>query len=556
MRPLFPFLQDLRSYSKFSFKKDLIAGLTVGILIIPQGMAYALLAGLPPQYGLYAALIPQLVYFLFGTSSKLAVGPVAMDSLLVATSLSTLNLSSQQEYITYAFILSFLIGVLQIIMSSLKLGVIVNFLSKPVINGFTSAVAILIIISQSKIFVKLNTNTFFNFPEIIVGFIAITIAFIAKQKLPKIPNSLLLVFLGILFSYLFYQPQFTLSIVGKIPSGLPNFTIPAINLSNIKKLFWPGFTIAFIGFVETMSINKALEEQLIQKETQPNQELFALGMTNLMGSFFQSFPVSGGFSRTAVNIESGAKTSTRALFSIAIVCLVLLFLTPIFYYLPKAVLSSIIIVSVLKLIDFKFPKQLYKTNKHELILLCITFFTTLLIGVKEGIAIGVLASLVFMIYKISNPHIAVLGNLKGTAYYKNINRFEDDVIDREDLLILRFDAQLYFGNKDYFKRQFLKLIQQKKQLKGIILNTEAIHSVDSSANAMLIRIFSKLKEQGITIYISGAIGPLRDVLFSAGISDILGAESFFVKTHEAVCFFDHQCTPSQIQKKISCQSAM
>lgn len=552
------FVLKTKLYFKSTLKNDLIAGITVGVLLIPQGMAYAILAGLPPIYGLYAALIPQLVYFFLGTSSKLAVGPVATDALLVATSLSLLNIQNQQEYILYAITLSFFIGSLQIIMSGLKLGFIVNFLSKPVINGFTSAVAILIIISQSKIFFsgQLLSNLSFNKSEILIGLFTLVIALLSKKYIPKIPNALLLVTLSIILSYFFYKPEYPIKLIGKIPNGLPSFVIPQINYTSLKTLFWSALTIAFIGFVEAMSINKALEEQHVQKETEPNKELLALGASNLIGSFFQSFPISGGFSRTAVNVQSGAKTKFRAVFSIIVLVLVLLFLTPVFYYLPKVVLASIIIISVFKLIDFNFPKQLWKNNKQEFLLLIFTFLTTLFIGIKEGVGLGVVASLFLMIYKVSRPHIAVLGNLKGTAYYKNINRFEDDVMDRDDLLIIRFDAQLYFGNKDYFKNQFLTLLHQKPKLKGIILNAEAIHSIDSSANAMLLKLFTQLKSQNITIYIAGAIGPLRDVFFSNGVANLLGDDSFFVKTHEAVCFFDHQCTPSQIQKKISCQSTV
>ena len=553
MKRFFSNFRWVGTYKSSFLKHDLVAGFTVGVLLIPQGMAYALLAGLPPQYGLYTALVPQLVYFFLGTSSKLAVGPVAMDSLLVASSLSVLHVSSTTDYIAHTILLSFLVGCIQIFLGVVRFGFIVNFLSKPVISGFTSAVALLILWSQTKSFVL--DNFVVNYTEAFIVLVSIVILLLIKKYVPKLPSSLVLVVIALLVSYTIRKEQIEVSLVGSIPSGFPSFYVPNITIEAIKLLTIPAVVIALIGYVEAMSINKALEENQLQEDTHANQELIAIGFSNVLGSFFQSYPATGGFSRTAVNVQTGAKSKLGILVSFTVVAIVLLYLTPIFYYLPTSVLASIIILSVLKLIDFSFPKQLWLKNKQELLLLIFTFSITLLVGVKEGVFLGVLASLLLMIYRVSNPHIAVLGNVKGTEYYRNVNRF-DEVEQREDLLILRFDAQLYFGNKDFFKRQFLKLIRDKQQIKGVVLNAEAINSIDSSANAMLVKEFRRLKDRGLKIFIAGAIGPSRDVLFSNGVSEVLGEDSFFVKTHEAVCFFDYKCTPSKIQKKVSCQSGV
>jgi sulfate permease, SulP family len=280
-----------------------------------------------------------------------------------------------------------------------------------------------------------------------------------------------------------------------------------------------------------------------------------LGVSNIIGSFFQSYSSTASFSRSAINGDAGAKTNLSALFSVLLVVGTLLFLTPVFYYLPKAALASIIMVSVIGLIDLNTARQLWTKRKDEFVILLITFFITLFIGIPQGILIGVLSSLLLMVYRTSNPHFAVLGNITGTDYYKNVLRFADEIIDREDLLIVRFDAQLYFGNEAFFKNQLLKEVDKKgPKLKGVILNAEAINYIDSSGAQTLTKVIKEIHNRNILFYIAGAIGPTRDIIFNSGIINELHKEFLFVKIKEAVACFDDPSSVTSLKDKIAHQN--
>ncbi|MDF0707876.1 MAG: sulfate permease [Bacteroidota bacterium] len=570
LKRIFPFLTWISNYNRSTFYGDLVAGFTVGIMLIPQGMAYAMIAGMPPIYGLYAALVPQLVYAVTGTSRQLAVGPVAMDSLLVAAGIGAMQLAGPQEYIAAVIFLTLLIGLLQLLLGILKMGFFVNFLSKPVISGFTSAAAILIGLGQlkhilgvelpqsGKIYVLLG-SIFNSLPQInLLTFgigVLVVLIIIGLQKInKKLPIPLLVVVLGILSVVLLGLEAKGIKVVGEIPKGLPSFQIPGMQWDKLGEFLPIALTVALFGFMESISIAKTVEEKHPEYDLDPNQELRALGMANIFGSFFQSFSVSGSFSRTAINDHSGARTGMALIFSALLVACVLLFLTPLFYNLPTVVLGAIIMVSVFGLIDVKYPLLLWKNRKDEFILLVATFIMTLSIGLIEGILLGVLLSLLLLVYRISNPHIAILGKIKGTNYFKNVNRFSEDVEVEEDKLILRFDAQLYFGNKDYFKKQLYHQIEKKgPKLKFIVLNAEAINYIDSSASVMLERIILEQREKGIQFLIAGAIGPTRDILYTSGIMDVLGEENLFAQTYDAVECCNNPKTLSNIQKKVSQQ---
>ena len=570
LKKFIPLLQWLPRYKKSYFSGDLSAGLTVGVMLVPQGMAYAMIAGLPPVFGLYAALIPQVVYALLGTSRQLAVGPVAMDSLLVASGLGALALSGIEEYIAMALFLSLFMGTIQFILGLFRMGFLVNFLSKPVINGFTSAAAIIIGLSQLKhilgtsiersnqvhILLKnalLNIDTT-HWITVGIGLTAILIIKLSKKINPRIPAALIVVFLGVLIVYFLNLNEQGVKIVGEVPSGLPSPKLPTVDGSRISELFPIALTLALIAFMEAISVAKAIEEKHSDYEVDPNQELIALGASNIIGAVFQSYPTTGGFSRTAVNDQAGAKTGVAPLISALVVGLTLLFLTPLFYYLPNAVLAAIIMVAVFGLIDLNYPLQLYKNQKDEFILLLVTFFITLGVGIKEGILLGVLSSLILLVYRTSKPHIAVLGRIRNTHYFKNVLRFPDDTETFKEFLVLRFDAQLYFGNKEYFKKELLKQLEQNgKETQYIILNAEAISYIDSSAVFMLRQLINHLKRQNVRLIIAGSIGPTRDILYKTQLIDDIGKENLFVKTNEA---FEHCMELSQksaIEEKISLQ---
>ena len=571
MKKIFPILQWLPQYKRTWLSGDIAAGITVGIMLVPQGMAYAMIAGLPPVFGLYAALIPQIVYAIMGTSRQLAVGPVAMDSLLVASGLGALSLSGIDEYIGMAMFLALFMGAIQLLLGVLRMGFLVNFLSKPVISGFTSAAAIIIGLSQLKHLLGIsieNSNQLINLLQNIVreidevNYIAIGIGIVAlifikaiKKIHPKIPAALVVVVFGIMAAYFLNLEAHGLRIVGSVPEGLPSISIPSLDTGKLSELFPIALTLALIAFMEAISVSKALEEKQEDYEVDANQELIALGTANILGSCFQSYPVTGGFSRTAVNEQAGAKTGVSALISVVIVGLTLLFLTPLFYHLPNAILAAIIMVAVFGLIDTKYPLDLFKHRKDEFLLLLLTFGVTLFVGIKEGILLGVLMSLLLLVYRTSKPHIAILGKIKGTDYFKNINRFSEEVELNEEVLILRFDAQLYFGNKDYFKKQLYKEIQKKNhKLRKVILNAESINYLDSNAIHMLKQVITDLKKKKIEFLISGAIGPARDIIFSSGLIELIGRDNLFVKTLDAYEYCISTKLKTDVQQKIALQN--
>ena len=549
IKPFLPFLHWIKGYNKTYFWGDFPAGLTVGIMLIPQGMAYAMIAGLPPVYGLYASLVPQVIYAFLGTSRQLAVGPVAMDSLLVAAGLSVIATVGSESYIIMAITLAFLMGVMQFLMGAFRLGFLVHFLSKPVISGFTSAAALIIGLNQLKHLTRVDitrnnqihlllADAFAKIEDVhwmtlVIGLGGIIVIKTVKKMAHKLPAALIVVVLGTLVVKLFNLTSHGVQIIGDIPKGLPIFSIPDLSSENMVELIPIGLTLSLIAFMEAISVAKAVEQKHTDYKVDANQELIALGTSNIIGSFFQSYPTTGGFSRTAVNDQAGAKTGVAAIISAIVVALTLLFLTPLFYHLPKAVLASIIMVAVFGLMDVKYPIQLWKNRKEEFFLLLFTFFITLTIGIKEGILLGVVLSLLLLIYRTTKPHLAVLGQIEDTSYYKNKDRFPK-AKTIENILIVRFDAQLYFANVAYFKSTVEKLIKKNDGLKLLIISAEAINYIDSSAAHTLKQFIYEIKEKGIEVNIVAAIGPVRDIMKESGIIEVLGEKTLYNTVEEAI----------------------
>ena len=571
MKTFIPILNWLPDYKSEYLKDDFIAGVTVAVLLIPQGMAYALIAGLPPIYGLYAALTPQIIYAFLGTSRQLAVGPVAMDSLLVAAGLGALSIVDSNQYIQMAILLALTIGAIQFLLGLLKMGFIVNFLSKPVISGFTSAAAIIICINQLKhilgisisqsnkihVFTSalMQSETPINLHSLIIGIVSIILLILIKGWSSKIPSALVIVVIGICWVTFTHQIQPSVAIVGNIPDGLPNFSFPPLKWEIIKELIPISLTIALVAFMEAISISKSIQEKHKTYEINPNQELLALGASNMIGSFFQSYPTTGGFSRTAVNNQAGAKTGVAALISALIVAIILTFFTDWFYYLPKSVLGAIIIVAVIKLIDYKYAIRLYKIRKDEFLVLLITFIATLFIGITEGILFGIIFSFLLLIYRTSKPHYAFLGRIGSTNYFKNIKRFPDEVVLRDDLIILRFDAQLFFGNIHFFKKLvFDSLNKNPRKVKGFIINARSMNYIDSTAIEQLIDIIEKIQEKGIRVMLVGATGPTRDSVIKSKLINVVKKGNLFITSGDATDSFDKVCKKSSIQKKLSRQT--
>jgi SulP family sulfate permease len=554
MKKYIPILQWIPKYNQSLLKQDALAGITVGIVLIPQGIAYALIAGLPPIYGLYTALIPQIVYALLGTSPKVAVGPVAMDSLLVAAGIASIATTGTENTIAIAILLAFLVGLTQFLLGVFRLGFVVNFLSKPVISGFTSAAAMIIGINQFQNFFGIQIPrsnrvyevvryffeeiTSINWQTFGIGAVAVMLLFLFKRIHKSIPGPLVVVVCGILLLKFFNNSFEQVAIIQEIPSGLPTFGMPDFDLEQLSDIIGIALTIAMIGFLETVSIGKSLESNDDVIQVKPNQELIAIGLGNILGSFFKSYPATASFSRSAVNQDAGAKTGMAAFFSVAILIAVLLFLTPVFYFLPKTILAAIIIVSVLKLIDFKEAIRLWKLNKIDFWMLLVTFVGTLSFGIKEGIGLGVGLSLWMVIFRTSKPHIAVLGRIPNTQFFRNSNRF-DDVEVHPEVLIVRFDSHLYFANTDYFREQLNALSQEKgSALKLIIIDGECINGLDSTGATMWNNRIDYYAQQGVKIYFTNVKGPVRDAMTKAGIIQKIGIENCFMSNAGAMTFYE------------------
>jgi SulP family sulfate permease len=570
LKRVFPILSWLPNYKKAFLGGDIAAGLTVGIMLIPQSMAYAMVAGLPPVYGLYTALMPQLMYALMGTSPQLNVGPIATDSLLVAAGLGALSVSGIDTYIAMALVLALFVGCIQLVLGLLKMGFLVNFLSTPVISGFISAAALIIGCSQLSHLLGIEINRSIKIHHILaavanelhqlnihalgVGMLGIALILIMRKINKRIPAALVVVILGILAVIVLKLHTKGVEIVAEIPTGLPVFSLPEADFSTLKDLFPIALTLALVAFMEAMSVSKIMEHKHGNR-VRANQELIALGTANIVGAFFKSYPATGSFTRTAINDLSGAKTGLASLVSAAVVAFTLLFLTPLFYYLPSTVLAAIILVAVFGLIDVQYPVQLFKTRKDEFALLIITFLLTLFVGITEGILLGTLLALLLMVYRTSKPHVALLGRIKGTSYFRNINRFKEDVEPNSKVLIFRFDAQLYFGNKDYFKSELLEAIaQQKNPPETIIIKSDPINYIDSSAVFMLEKLIAELQQKGIMVLFSEVIGPTRDIIKKSNLIDLIGQENFFVNTNEAYEFATEKIPKTTLQEKISLQT--
>jgi len=553
IKKIIPILEWLPNYNISSFRGDCIAGITVAIILIPQGIAYALIAGLPPIYGLYCALVPQLVYAVFGSSRQVAIGPVAMDSLIVATGVSTLALAGSDSYISIAILLAFMVGGIQFLLGVFRLGFIVNFLSKPVITGFTSAVALTIGINQLRNLFGVNivqsdqiqyvlesiwyNIADFNTHTTVIGLVSIVMIILLRKINKKIPSALIVVVFGILVMRYFGNAINDVSIIENIPSGLPTFSFPELDISQMRELLPIALTLVMVGYLETISIGKSLESKQDEYKIRPNQELIALGLSNLIGSWFKAYPSTSSFSRSAINQESGATTGMASLISVMMVVITLLFLTPLFYYLPNTVLAAIIIVAVFGLINVKETLFLWKANNLDFWLLVATFFSTLLFGIEYGIIIGVGLSLIVLIFRTSRPYVVELGKVPDSDFYRNKDRFSEVLIDKE-ILVFRFDSQLFYANASYFIEILQMMVENKgAHLKLIVLDAESINRVDSTGVEMLKERIRFYQKKDILFYFAGVKGPVRDHLFRGKILDLITLDHFHMRVNGAVNYY-------------------
>ena len=555
----FPILEWLPNYNRSLLRGDLVAGLTVCVVLVPQGMAYAMLAGLPPVYGLYAGIIPLLLYAFWGTSRQLSVGPVALVSLLVLSGISKFAEPESSLFISLAILTALIAGFIQILLGLFRLGFLINFLSHPVIAGFTSAAALIIGLSQLKHLLGIQlvrsnkiqaifSEVVLHFSEIhiltfFLGVCGILTILLIRQLNRSLPAALIAVILGTLTVWFFGLDASGISIVGNVPKGLPALTVPEFTWERVEQLLPLALTICLISFIESLAIAKTIESRHGNYEVIPNQELIALGITKIGGAFFQSYPTTGSFTRSAINDEAGANTGISSIISAILISLTLLFLTPLFYYLPNAILAAIIVGAVINLVNYKEAIKLWRTDKRDFYTMMTTFIITMTVGIQEGVLAGIILSLFLMVYHNSKPHIGVLGQLPGTNYYRNVHRFPE-AIQRPDVLIVRFDAQLYFGNVNYFSDNVLRLVKEKgESLRTFILDASSIHDIDTSGIHTLNEVIDKLRANGVRFCMANAIGPVRDRFYKTGLMEKVGEENQFMRLHDAV----QQCSSDEVQ---------
>ena len=544
-----PLVAGFDGYDGPRFRGDVVAGLTTGVMLIPQGMGYAMLAGLPPIYGLYASLVPVAVYALLGTSRQLAVGPVAMVSLLVATGVSRVSAESVEGYVAAAVALALIVGVMQVSMGLLRLGFLVNFLSHPVISGFTSAAALIIGFSQLKHLLGIPLPRSHFVHEILesawvqpaevrvvtvaigLGSIAILVGF--KRWAPRFPRALLVVMLTSLLVLGLRLDERGVAIVGAVPAGLPPVSLPSIDLATLNTL-WPiALTIALVGFMESIAVAKryAIEQKY---EVNANRELVALGLANMLGSLTAAYPVTGGFSRTAVNAQAGATSGVAGLMTALLIGLTLLLLTPLFFFLPKAVLAAIIMTAVFGLVDVHEVRHLWRVKRSDLAMWGTTFLSTATLGIEAGVLVGVGASMAVVILHSTRPHVALLGRLPGTDHFRNVRRYPEAVtIPR--LLVVRIDSQFYFGNVNYLKETMRRLeADQPASLDAVVLDMRGVNRIDASAEHALTEILEDYRERGIRFVLTYVKGPVRDVLNRSGFFTELGEHNVFLDISDAL----------------------
>lgn len=537
----------MRSYSRSDLGGDLAAGITVGVVLIPQGMAYALLAGVSPVYGLYASLVPLLVYSLFGTSRHLAVGVVAIDSLIVAAGVAAMAPSSAAEALSLTFLLALMVGIIQIVMGLLRFGFVVNLLSRPVTTGFTSAAALIIGMSQLKHLLGVDLERSLNIftllaqastkitqlhpPSLLIGVGGILLLVLVRKRFPRLPGPLLVVVISALAVIGLNLETRGVELVGTIPSGLPTPQVPVWSVATIKALFPTAVTLSLIQFVGVISLGKLFAARHGYR-IQPSRELVVLGGMNAVGSLFQSIPVSGSFSRSAVNERAGARTPLSNAIAAVLIGLVLLFLTPLFAWLPIPVFASIIMVSAFGLIDVAEIRYLLKTKAADGIIALLTFTATLILGIHQGILTGIGLSVIAIMYRISRPNIAVLGLLPETRSFRDIAN-HPTAIQFEGILVIRVDASFSFANADRVRDRIIAAAR-KSTARCVILDATTINDLDSTALAMLQDTQRILADDNVDLIVAGAHQNVIDILQSSGLWEEMGPDAFHLSPWRAL----------------------
>lgn len=556
-----PILQWGREYHRTALFNDMMAAIIVTIMLIPQSLAYALLAGLPPEAGLYASIVPIMLYAVFGTSRTLAVGPVAVVSLMTAATLGNVASSGSADYASAALTLAALSGVILIIMGVFKLGFLTNFLSHPVIAGFITASGIVIATSQLKHILGIDANGH-NLVELLgslarhildshgitlsLGVAAMLFLFWVRKGLKPLLRTLgvsagiadVITKTGPVFAvvgttwvvWYFDLVDHGVSVVGTVPQSLPPLTLPSFSMELTQALFIPALLISVIGFVESISVAQTLAAKKRQR-IEPNQELLGLGAANVGAALTGGFPVTGGFSRSVVNFDAGAETPAAGAFTAMLLAIAAVSLTPLVYYLPKATLAATIIVAVLSLVDFSILTRTWSYSKADFTAVLTTIVLTLAIGVEAGVTAGVVISILLFLYKTSRPHVAEVGLVPQTQHFRNVNRYR--VITDPSLVTIRVDESLYFANARFLEDHLYDRTVASPDIRHLVLMCSAVNEIDMSAMESLEAINLRLKDLGVQLHLSEVKGPVMDRLAQTHFLRELNG-SVFLSQYDAI----------------------
>ena len=557
-----PVLDWGRRYDREKLTGDLIAAVIVTVMLIPQSLAYAMLAGLPPEVGIYASIAPIILYALFGTSRVLAVGPVAVVSLLTAAALGDIAGSGTADYVTAALTLALLSGGMLLALGLLRLGFLANFLSHPVIAGFITASGILIATSQLKhiLGIRAEGDTIMgmgvsllrglpetSLPTLAVGLAALGFLFWVRRGLkpllvrfglsPRMADfgakagPVAAVIVTTLVAWLLNLDERGVAVVGAVPQSLPPLTAPSFSPDLLAQLAVPALLISIIGFVESISVAQTLAAKKRQR-IDPDQELIGLGAANIGAAFTGGYPVTGGFARSVVNFDAGAETPAAGAFTAVGLALASLLLTPLIFFLPKATLAATIIVAVLSLVDFSILRRAWGYSRADFAAVATTILLTLLLGVEVGVSAGVLLSILVHLYRSSRPHMAVVGQVPGTEHYRNVDRHP--VLTDSRVLSLRVDESLYFPNARHLEDRLYALVADRPELEHVVLMCPAVNEIDLSALESLEAINKRLKDSGVTFHLSEVKGPVMDRLRRSHFLDELTGR-VFLSQHQAMC---------------------
>ncbi|UYG01732.1 sulfate permease [Halomonas sp. LR3S48] len=554
LRRYLPILTWLPHYNRRLGGADLLAGLIVTVMVIPQSLAYAVLAGLPAVVGLYASLLPAIAYALLGTSRTLAVGPVAIVALMTGAALSGVATPGTPEYLQAALVLSLLSGLILLVMGLLRMGFVANFLSHPVIAGFLTASGILIAASQMGYLVGIELSARellprlaefarglpgLHLPTLIIGIGSLSFLLLLRQYgrptlrrlgLPQ-PLADLITRAGPVFAVIattlatwyFELAEIGVAVIGDIPQGLPPLTVPGFEASLWQALLVPALLISVVGFVESVSMGQMLAARR-RERISPNQELVGLGGANVVAAFSAGMPVTGGLTRTVINHDAGAQTPLAGLFAAIGIGAVTLFLTPTLQHLPIATLAATITVSIITLIDIPMIRQTWRYSRSDFSAMAVTILLTLVEGVEAGIISGVALSIGLFLYRTSRPHSALVGRIPGTEHFRNVERHETESVSH--VALLRIDESLYFANARYLEDTVYDLVATRPELEHVVLICSAVNLIDASALESLDAINARLKDSRVTLHLAEVKGPVMDRLKCSDFLDDMTGRVF------------------------------